>query len=183
MRIAVIGRGNVGGGLAGLWRSAGHEVEELGRDGGDASNADVVVVAVPGDSIADAFARVRGLEGKIAIDTTNAVKGRPDGFESLTHQVKSLTGGPTAKAFNTIFARTYDEIGVQRVRPSCLYCGDDEALGITHALIADAGFDPVPSGGLEGASALEDLVLNVIFPVSQARQSPFFYRIAGPGEL
>src|SRR4051794_27924514 len=54
MRIAVIGRGNVGGGLARLWREAGHEVQELGRDGGDASAADVLLVAVPGLEIANA---------------------------------------------------------------------------------------------------------------------------------
>ena len=47
MKIVTIGRGNVGGGLGALWRKAGHEVTELGRDGGDASDADVVLVAVP----------------------------------------------------------------------------------------------------------------------------------------
>jgi len=31
MKIVTIGRGNVGGGLAALWRKAGHEVTELGR--------------------------------------------------------------------------------------------------------------------------------------------------------
>ena len=36
MKIVVIGRGNVGGGLAALWHKAGHEVTALGRDGGDA---------------------------------------------------------------------------------------------------------------------------------------------------
>ena len=35
VKITVIGRGNVGGGLAKLWREAGHQVQELGRDGGD----------------------------------------------------------------------------------------------------------------------------------------------------
>ena len=48
MKIVTIGRGNVGGGLAALWRKAGHEVTALGHDGGDASDADVVLVAVPG---------------------------------------------------------------------------------------------------------------------------------------
>ena len=48
MKITVIGRGNVGGGLARRWRDAGHEVQELGRDGGDGSDADVLLVAVPG---------------------------------------------------------------------------------------------------------------------------------------
>ncbi|WP_427131352.1 hypothetical protein [Pseudarthrobacter sp. S9] len=45
MKIAVIGRGRVGGGLAKLSSAAGQEVTGLGRDGGDAAGADVVVVA------------------------------------------------------------------------------------------------------------------------------------------
>src|SRR2546426_8401904 len=36
MRIAILGRGNVGGGLAERWERAGHEVMPFGRDGGDA---------------------------------------------------------------------------------------------------------------------------------------------------
>src|SRR5207248_9399573 len=63
MKITVIGRGNVGGGLAKLWRAAGPEVQELGRDGGDASGADVVLVAVPGGSVDEALAKVQGLQG------------------------------------------------------------------------------------------------------------------------
>ena len=42
MKVAVIGRGNVGGGLADRWERAGHEVTRIGRDGGDVSNADAV---------------------------------------------------------------------------------------------------------------------------------------------
>jgi 8-hydroxy-5-deazaflavin:NADPH oxidoreductase len=49
MKITTIGRGTIGGGLAGLWRAAGHEVDELGREGGDASGANVVLVAAPGE--------------------------------------------------------------------------------------------------------------------------------------
>jgi predicted dinucleotide-binding enzyme len=47
MKIVVLGRGNVGRGLARLWQAAGHEVETLTREGGDASGAEVIVVAVP----------------------------------------------------------------------------------------------------------------------------------------
>ena len=36
MKIAVIGRGHVGGGLAERWRRAGHDLTELGTEGGDA---------------------------------------------------------------------------------------------------------------------------------------------------
>lgn len=173
MKIAVIGRGNVGGGLAERWRAAGHDVQELGRDGGDVSDAGVLVVAVPNKAIADAFAAVTGAEGKVAIDTTNAVGGRPDGFESLSEQVKSFTNGPTAKAFNTIFARTYDKIDGQ----SCLWAGDDDARDATEQLIRDAGLDPVYVGDLRSAVDLEELLLNVIFPIAQNRSRPFFYRI------
>lgn len=72
MNITVIGKGNVGSGLAGLWRPAGHGVTEIGREGGDAADAEVVLVAVPSGAIGDALARVSGLEGRAAIDATNA---------------------------------------------------------------------------------------------------------------
>jgi predicted dinucleotide-binding enzyme len=64
MRISVIGRGNVGGGLADLWERAGHDVTRLGRDGGDVGDADAVLLAMPGRAIADALGSVSGLEGK-----------------------------------------------------------------------------------------------------------------------
>ena len=48
---------------------------------------------------------VSGLEGVPVIDAINVVRGaRPEGFESLAEYVKSLTGGPVAKAFNANFA-------------------------------------------------------------------------------
>jgi len=74
MKIVVIGRGNVGGGLAGLWREAGHRVTALGRGGGDASDADVVVVAVPGPAISEALGKVTGLVGKTVINATDAIR-------------------------------------------------------------------------------------------------------------
>lgn len=40
MKITVVGRGNVGGGLGRLWERAGHELTRLGRDGGDLSDAE-----------------------------------------------------------------------------------------------------------------------------------------------
>jgi 8-hydroxy-5-deazaflavin:NADPH oxidoreductase len=182
MNITVVGRGNVGGGLAARWRRAGHTVEELGRDGGDASGADVVLLAVPGPSIADALAGVRGIEGKVVIDATNAVRGRSEAHESNAHEVKSLTNGPVAKSFNLNFARIYDEIDEQRVRPGNIYAADDEARPVTEQLIRDAGFDPIDVGGLEQARAMED-ALGLLFAANQAGLGPFFYRWAKPGEL
>jgi 8-hydroxy-5-deazaflavin:NADPH oxidoreductase len=182
MKITVLGKGNVGGGLAARWAKAGHEVEALGREGGDASGADVVVVAVPSGSIGDALGKVSGLAGKIAIDATNAFGGRNDEFESLAHEVKSIVGGPTAKSFNLNFAAIYDRIDEQRVRPSNLYAADDGARDVTEQLIRDAGFEPVNLGGLEQARAMED-ALGLLFAANQAGLGAFFYRWAAPGDL
>jgi 8-hydroxy-5-deazaflavin:NADPH oxidoreductase len=182
MQIATIGRGNIGGGLARLWRETGHAVEELGRDGGDVSSADVVLVAVPGGQISDALGKLTGIEGKPAIDATNAFGGRNEEFESLAHEVKSLTSGPVAKAFNANFAVLYDEIANQRVRPSNVFAAEDDVRDMTERLIRDAGFDPVYVGGLDKARMLEDH-LGFMMAVNQGGLGQFFYRYAKPGEL
>jgi len=182
MKIATIGRGNIGGGLGRLWRAAGHDVQEIGRDGGDASDAEVILVAVPSGAIAEALGQVSGIDGKTTIDATNAFAGRNEQFESLAHEVKSIVGGPTAKAFNLNFAVLYDEIAKQRVRPSQFFATDDEARGVTEQLIRDVGFDPLYVGGLEQARALEDH-LSVWFSAVQAGLGQSFYRYAPPGEL
>jgi 8-hydroxy-5-deazaflavin:NADPH oxidoreductase len=178
MNITTIGRGNIGGGLGRRWGRAGHTVSMLGRDGGDATNADVVLVAVPSGSISEALGKVAGLRGKIAVDATNAYHGRDDGFESLAHEVKAHTDGPVAKAFNANGAVLFDRIDEQRVRPGCLYAADDEAREVTEQLIRDAGYDPESIGGLESARALEQFALDVF-----AKLAPVFYRFAPPGEL
>jgi predicted dinucleotide-binding enzyme len=182
MKITVIGRGNVGGGLGRRWERAGHDVTTLGRDGGDAADADVVVVSVPGAEIADALGKVSGLDGKTAIDTTNIIGERNEQFESLAYEVKSIVGGPVAKSFNCNFARLYDQIDEQRVPPGNLFAADDEAREVTEQLIRDAGFDPVYAGGLENARLLEDH-LRLMGAIVNGGLGRFFYRDAPPGEL
>jgi 8-hydroxy-5-deazaflavin:NADPH oxidoreductase len=182
MKITTVGRGSVGGGLAELWRRAGHDVVELGREGGDAAGSDAVLLAVPQTAIADALGSVSSLAGIPVIDAVNAVRGpRPDGFDSLSEYVKSLTGGPVAKAFNTNFARLYDRIGEARATPSMVYAADDEAREVTERLIRDAGYEPVSAGGLESARAVEDF-LGVIFAVA-GQSGQFVYRFAPPEAL
>ena len=178
MNITTIGKGNIGGGLAKLWEQAGHTVTTLGSDGGDASSADAVLVAVPSGAISDALGKVTGLEGKLAIDANNEFAGRNEQYESFAHEVKAHTNGPTAKAFNANFAAIYDQIGEQRVQPNQLYAADEEARGVTEQLIRDAGFEPVSVGGLENARALEDFVTGVLGKIGRV-----FYRFAPPGEL
>jgi predicted dinucleotide-binding enzyme len=183
MKIAVIGRGHVGGGLARLWEAAGHDINAIGRDGGDAADADVVVVAVPGGLIAEALGRVRGLAGQVTIDAANLYTARDETFPSLSHQIKSIVGGPTAKSFSTNFAAAYDRIGEQRVRPGNLYAADPEARDVTERLIVDAGYEPVFAGPLEpGARLLEDSSALTV-AISRQIGGPFFYRYSAPGEL
>ena len=115
-----------------------------------------MLVAVPSASIADALGKLSGLQGKLAVDATNHFQGERPPFESLAHQVKSIVGGPVSKAFNLNFARIYDEIDTQPIRPTDLYCGDDEAREVTEQLIRDAGYEPTRAGGLAHARLLED---------------------------
>jgi 8-hydroxy-5-deazaflavin:NADPH oxidoreductase len=183
MKIAVVGRGNVGGGLGDLWEQASHDVNRIGREGGDVSDAEVVVVAVPGSMIAEALENVQGIESKTVVDATNLVGADPPGgFSSNAEFVKSRTNGPTAKSFNTNFAALYGRIGEARLTPCNLWCGDEEARQVVEQLNRDAGFEPVYAGPLENA-ALQENFLKFEFAINRGGLGRFFYRMAPPDQL
>jgi predicted dinucleotide-binding enzyme len=182
MKIAVVGKGNVGGGLADRWERAGHEVTRIGKDGGDVAGADVVLIAVPGGSLPEVFETVSGWDGKTVIDATNLIGAQPpDGFSSNAEFVKSKTNGPTAKSFNLNFARLYDQLDSAQSRPSNIWSGDEEARDVVEQLNRDAGYDPVYAGGLD-KTAVQEQGIALIFAISQA-SGPYFYRMAPPDEL
>jgi len=182
MKIAVVGKGNVGGGLADRWERAGHDVTRIGKDGGDVSDAEAILLAVPGAAAADALDSVQGLEGKTVIDATNLIgSAPPDGFGSNAEFVKSRTNGPTAKSFNLNFARLYDQIDSAGSRPSNIWTGDEEARSVVEGLIRDAGYEPVYAGGLDNAAAQEQAI-GIFFGISQGT-GMFLYRMAPPEEL
>jgi predicted dinucleotide-binding enzyme len=182
MKIAVVGRGNVGGGLADRWERAGHEVARIGKDGGDVSDAEAVLIAVPGAAIADALEKVQGIEGKTVIDATNLIGAEPpDGFPSNAEYVKSKTNGPTAKSFNLNFARLYDRIDSAKSKPGNLFVADDQARAVAEQLIRDAGYDPIYGGELANAHAQEEFI-KIIFAAGQSG-GPVLYRFAPPDEL
>lgn len=198
MKIAVIGRGRVGGGLAGRWRAAGHEVAEIGRDGGDVAVVAVVVVSVPAAVITAALQGVTGLAGQVTVDTCNAFHGaRDESFPSLAHQIKAIVGGPTAKAFSTNFASAYPVLDDLPCRPADLVAADPGAREVTERLVRDAGFDPVFVGDLDAAARpIEEST--ALTRAICAQVGPYFYRIdpvtpitdmapsstnAGPGQM
>jgi predicted dinucleotide-binding enzyme len=177
MRITVVGRGNVGGGLADQWERTGHDVKRIGREGGDVFDAEVVLLAVPGGAVAEALENVEGIEGKTVIDATNLYDVvPPDGFPSNAEFVKSKTNGPTAKSFNVNYASLYSQAGDARARPSNLWCGDDEAREVVEQLNRDAGYDPVYLGPIENA-AIQEGAVPIIFAIGTG-MGPFVYRMA-----
>jgi predicted dinucleotide-binding enzyme len=183
VRIAVVGRGRVGGGLGDLWEQAGHEVTRIGRDGGDVSGADAVLMAVPGGSVPDAFEAVTGWDGKTVIDATNLPSAEPpDGFASNAEFIKSRTGGPTAKSFNLNFMSLLGQLGDARATPGNLWCGDEEAREVVEQLNRDAGYEPIYAGALENAS-VQEAGIRLWFAVTRAGMGPFVYRMAPPDEL
>ena len=106
-----------------------------------------MLLAVPSAAISDAHESVQGLEGKTLIDATNLVQGeRPGGLDSLSAYVKQLTGAHVAKAFNTVFARLYDQVSEQRAtgegklldggqQPSCVSRAAQKIRGLSHRFV------------------------------------------------
>jgi predicted dinucleotide-binding enzyme len=184
MKIAVYGKGHVGGGLADLWEQKGHSVTRLGRDGGDVSAVEVILIAVPGDKLSESLGKLKGAKNKTVIDATNLIGGAkpPAGFASNAEFIKSKTNGPTAKSFNINFAALYDRLGEARAKPSNVWCGDQEARTAVEQLSRDAGYEPVCMGPLANAAAQESL-LGPVFAIAQSGMGPFVYRISSPDKL
>lgn len=188
MKIALIGAGNVGSGLAGALVKGGHDVVVTARTADKVSDlartvgatpainaasaaalADVVILAVP-FSAAEAVARqIRPvINGKIVVDVTNPAKPDWSGplFEGADSGAERLAAWlPEArviKAFNTIFAGNLDQ--PDRGNPLDGYvAGDDaEAKERVLDLVASIGLNPVDAGPLAAARQLEALAwLNI----------------------
>src|SRR4051812_20470006 len=83
MKIAIIGSGHIGGGLAAPGKKHGHDVTFGAREpSGDTEapiadavrDARVVVLAMPYGALDDVLAAAGDLAGKVVIDCTNAVE-------------------------------------------------------------------------------------------------------------
>jgi 8-hydroxy-5-deazaflavin:NADPH oxidoreductase len=180
VKIGVLGRGNVGSGLAQLFEQAGHEIQVSTRDttAETAAFGDVVVLAVPAVASKEVLASAGSLEGKILVDATN-----PFGEDAATNAevVKAAPGARVVKAFNALFASTYGALADVDRPASLVYCGDDpEAKETVAGLIRDVGLDPVDAGGLELASNLEAFALMIVNIAYVQGRGPFVYRFEAP---
>jgi predicted dinucleotide-binding enzyme len=186
MKITTIGRGEIGGTLGRLWGSVGHEVTELGHDGGDAGDAHVVLLAVPGTAVSEALARVTGLQGKVVLDATNRMASEtppPAGYNSVAEYVKEAAGaGSVAKVFHLNYGAILDRAAATKRRPSNLWVGDEGARDAVEQLSGDIGMEAAYGGPLQRAAAAEAFT-EIFISVYQEAGAPIFYRFATPENL
>lgn len=181
VRIGIIGAGNIGSTIGGLWAKEGHEVmvssrhpEELkglvdslgpkARAGTPAEAiafGDVVLIAVPYKAypqLAQDYAAA--LQGKIVIDAGNATQARDgevyaevkrSGIAAVS--AKYLQGARIVRAFNAANYKLFAKNAHRDGgRMAIPIAGDDsQALATVATLVADAGFDPVTVGPLSKA--------------------------------
>jgi len=177
--VGIIGAGRIGQAMAGIARRAGRQVviansrgpqsltsvvDALG-DGvsagtaGDASAADIVVLAVPWPRVSEAVAGLRW-DGQIVIDPTNDFDPSDlDGRTSSEVVADLVAPARVVKAANTLgaplLASDPHEAGGRRV---IFLSGDDgEARSEVAALFDEAGFFVVDLGGLREGGLMQQV--------------------------
>ncbi|HET7026599.1 MAG TPA: NAD(P)-binding domain-containing protein [Candidatus Limnocylindrales bacterium] len=179
MRIAVLGAGNVGGGLGTALRAVGHDIVFGVRDpdsekcraalasapGSRAASpeeavdgADVVVFALRWDGVPDVVSVLPPLDGRVVVDSMNRFGGDPARSTS-DDLVEMLPGARIVKAFNTIGYENLATARSRRTKAAMFVAGDDsEAKGVALSLAAELGFEPEDAGPLANAKPLEEMV-------------------------
>lgn len=184
MKIAVLGAGSVGGTLGEKFAEAGHEIfygvprpseyanknlrGRIGTNAEAARDAEIVLLAVPYDSVADALAECGDLTGKIVIDATNPLR-FADGKLSLTvgfetsgaEKIAALAAGAKlVKCFNQTGFGNMAKPRYANGKSVMFVCGDDQtANDIVRQLAESIGFEAVAAGKLEIARLLEPLAM------------------------
>jgi predicted dinucleotide-binding enzyme/predicted ester cyclase len=184
MRIGVIGAGRIGGNLARLLVTAGHDVKlsfardtanlaQLARTLGDKASVgtprdacsfgDIVIFSVPWIAIDEAMRQAGPLAGKLVIDTTNPFTA--DGLANLgdltSAQYNQRRFGADVrlvKSFNTLTAGFQAAGGGRKGtdRVVMFYVADDGQAGDAAArLIEDTGFTAVYLGTLADSTPME----------------------------
>jgi predicted dinucleotide-binding enzyme len=192
MGVGILGSGLMGGKLGILFARAGHEVvftyarnreklNGLARDAGRnaragtpaeaAREADALLLAVHWSRMDDVLKQAGAVSGKVIVscslpmnaDNTDLVIAHTSsGAEELA---KMIPKARVVSAFNTVPSEVL--LGVyearrKAVRPSLVYCGDDNsAKAVAAELIRDVGFDPVDAGPLQIARYTEPFALLV----------------------
>lgn len=190
MSISIIGAGNMGKGLAGLFARAGYDVVIAARNPARAAEAansagaktraasvseaakasDIIVLAVPFGAVAETLAEAGDVDGKTIVDITNPLTADYSGLAighttSAAEEIQKLAPkAKVIKAFNTIFASVLAAGGrVAGVPATVFIAGDDaNANQAVAAIVARSGMTPLQAGGLKAARYLEPVAgLNI----------------------
>ena len=163
--ISIIGTGNMGQAIAGVFTKGGHSVQLLGQgDGSTAVTGDIVVLAVPYSAVSAIVGeRAESLAGKTVVDITNPVNFETfDGLvvpadSSATAEIaRALPRSAVLKAFNTTFAGTLASGVVGPNTTTVLIAGDDaDAKSALADAIAAGGLKAIDAGSLTRARELE----------------------------
>ncbi len=173
MKIAIIGKGNVGSALcSGL--SSKHGTKFGHRDPAEpvadaAKWGEVIILAVPHNNANDAIEEIRPYaDGKIVIDVMNAIGpnmelGISCNTSSAEETQKKLPKAHVVKAFNTVFAQNQDTGKVDSEQLTAFIAGDDlKAKQTVAQLTQDIGFAPLDCGSLKAARYLEAMAIMII---------------------
>ena len=154
----------------------------FGRDGGDAADADVLVVAVPSGSIADALGEGERHRGQ-GHDRRDERVPRPQrGVRVACTRGEVDRRRTDGEVVQPQLRQRLRRDREQRVRPCNLYAADDDARDVTEQLIRDAGYDPVYASAASTRRGLLEDQLGLLFARQQgAGLGPFFYRYREAG--
>ena len=168
MRIAVIGKGNIGGSLGAKWRAAGHDVVYGARDGsgegpggapvrgiGDAlKDVDVVVLAVPGQVVADVVTgHGTALAGKTVIDAVNRI-GAPE-FDSRAIIADAAPQARYVRAFNSL---GWENFADPMPGTNMFFAADPDARATAEELIRAVGLEPAFLGDANATTTVDGLL-------------------------
>jgi hypothetical protein len=173
MKIAIIGKGNVGTALS-IGLSGKHEVKFGHRDPAEpvaeaAKWGEIIILAIPHNNANDAREEIRPyVDGKIVIDVMNAIGQNMElGISCTTSAAeetqKKLPKARVVKAFNTVFAQNQSIGKVGNEQLTAFIAGDDLKAKQTVAQLArDIGFDPLDCGSLKASRYLEAMGIMII---------------------
>jgi len=168
MKIAVIGKGNIGGTLGSKWRAAGHDVVYGTRDGSGegpggaqvrsigaaVEDVDVVVLAVPGQAAPDVVSELgAALAGKVVIDAANRM-GAPE-FDSRALISAAAPSARYVRAFNSL---GWENFADPIPGTSLFFAADPEARTTAEELISVVGLEPAFVGDASATPTVDGLL-------------------------
>ncbi len=186
-KVAIIGAGNVGGGLGTCLSNSGIAVKFGVREGTDVKDllaackdaaaaspadaaawADVVFLALPATAAVDVARSIAAaLTGKIVVDCNNPLVWKegpvwtPPAEGSLAAAIaKAVPGARVVKGFNTFGAEFHKDPGRAGLPAQVFLASDDAAAKkVVSEVATTGGFQAVDAGPLRNAAVLENLAM------------------------